>query len=155
MTEALKDFFRHTDSSGYIDASARHCYIQSPARINSADRILSMDKTAADGIRSAEAVIERLKEYRLALYERHREILASNYRLRLQLRRVPGWTSGVTYTVTLRKVFDLPGITEDSIISENYTGKDRHTAIKRYRELLKQYPGIDAEMDIQKKPGAG
>lgn len=151
MTEELKDLFRYADGSGYIDASMRYCYIQSPARITSADKILSLDRTAAEGIRSAEAVIERLREYRLALYERHREILASNYRLRLQLRRIPDWTSGVTYTVTLCKVFDLPGVAEEAIISEKYSGKERHKAINRYRDLLRQYPGIDAEIDIQKK----
>ena len=36
--------------------------------------------------------------------------------------------------------------------TERFEGKDCHAAITRFNELLKQFPGIEAEIDIAKKP---
>lgn len=153
MTEEMKEFFDRADSSGFINPSPYHSYIQSPARIDSATRILENDKKAVEEIKAAEELIQRLKEYRQALFERYQEITASPYHCRLTLEREPARWNGasVDYFIRLEKVYDMPGVAPEGIIIEYYPGKERHKAIKRYKELLKQHPGIDATMDIQKK----
>lgn len=153
MTEEMREFFSHADRSGMIDVSPFHCYIQNPERIVSAELILANDKRAVEEIKAAEKLIQKLKKYRQALFEKYREITASTYHFRLTLIREPARWNGdpVIYSIQLEKVIEMPGAAPVQIIRECYPGKDRYKAIKRYRELLKQHPGIDAEMDIQKK----
>ena len=55
----------------------------------------------------------------------------------------------IEYIITITRTFSDGTKKEDS--REVFPGKERCKAIARYKALLKQYPGIPAEMDIEKR----
>lgn len=114
--------------------------------------ILDADKHAAEKIAELLEMAELLKEYRQSLFERSQLIAGANYRLRLTLKReLHSYESKKYYRVELAKIFDRQDIEPETVLSERYTGAERHKAFKRFEDLRKSHPGIDAEKDIAKK----
>ena len=67
----------------------------------------------------------------------------------LKLERHPHWKGNIEYIVTItRQYSDKTDVQE---LREVYPGKERKKAFDRYNALLKQYPGIHNEMDIEKR----
>lgn len=65
-------------------------------------------------------------------------------------RRVDSWHNKRYYDITVVKIINAPNTCPLVILSEEYKGMERYTAIKRFEELKKQYPNIQTEKDIEK-----
>lgn len=126
-----------------------YIYIQHPRKLNTPEEIAYRDKSAADNIRQLETIIENLKDYRQALAARYGELETMPYTRLLKLERCTHWKGKIEYIVTItRQYSDKTDVQE---LREVFPGKERKKAFERYNSLLKQYPGIHNEMDIEKR----
>ena len=126
-------------------------YFRRADKIESFDRVQQADKDAQDKITSLCVWIELLKEYRQTLYARAQELCAADYSMKLTLRRrFDSWHNKRYYDITVVKIINAPNPRPLVILSEEYKGTERHTALKRFEELKKQYPNIETEKDIEK-----
>lgn len=127
-------------------------YFTRADKIETFDRVQQADKAAQDKITSLCVWIELLKEYRKTLSSRAQELCAAGYTMKLTLRRrVDSWNNKRYYDITVVKIIDAPNARPVAVVSEEYDGKDRHKALKRFEELKKQYPNIETEKNIDKK----
>jgi hypothetical protein len=141
------DLFRHRD-----DAEVRRStYIKKPSAITSAKDLEYYSGRASQAIAEAESLIQTMKEYQQALYERYQEIVSTNFRLHLHLERRVHYNNSKTYYVTIAKRFDGNNVADEEILRETFEGKERHKALKRFEALKKEYPNIENDMDIEKK----
>lgn len=93
-----------------------------------------------------------MKEYRRSLYERAQELYTASYSMKLQLlRTVDYYNNRKIYTVKILQIPDARNARAVELLSETYTGKERHIAIKRFEELKKVHANIEIEIDIEKK----
>lgn len=93
----------------------------------------------------------RIKDVTQTLYARAQELCAANYSMKLTLRRrFDSWHNKRYYDITVVKIINAPNTRPLVILSEEYKGTERHTALKRFEELKKQYPNIETEKDIEK-----
>ena len=124
-------------------------YLVDPAKIAEHKDIIWRDKITAEDITRLENILEALKDYRKDLAKRYGELETMPYKRLLMLDRCVHWKGHKEYIVTITRICeDKTRIQE---LREVYPGKERHKAIARYHELLKQYPGIESEMDIAKQ----
>lgn len=113
-----------------------------------ADRIPWNDGSAARVIGQCQAMIEQLTEYRQALAERYAALATAAYKDRLEIERYPGY-GGIKYYVRIIRTYE-DGTTE-ALLSETYSGAERHKALARFEELKKQRPGIETLKDIARR----
>ena len=131
-------------------------YFRRADKIETFDRVQQADKDAEEKITSLCVWIELLKEYRKTLYARAQELCAADYSMKLTLRRrVDLYSAKKYYEVKVLKILSAPNARPIEILSEDYSGKERHKAIKRFEELKKQYPNIETEKDIAFRQLAG
>ena len=96
-----------------------------------------------------EDILQALRDYRKDLAARYGELETMPYTRVLKLERRPHWKGNIEYIITItRQYSDKTGVRE---LREVYPGKERKKAFDRYNALLKQYPGIHSEMDIEKR----
>lgn len=127
-------------------------YFTRADKIETFEKVQQADKAAQDKITSLRVWIELLKKYRKTLYSRAQELCAATYNMKLTLRRrVDYYSNKKYYEVKVLKTIDAPNARPVAVVSEEYDGKDRHKALKRFEELKKQYPNIETEKDIDKK----
>lgn len=127
-------------------------YFTRADKIETFDKVQQADKAAQDKITSLYVWIDLLKEYRKTLYTRAQEFCAAGYKMKLTLRRrVDSWKNKRYYDITVVKIIDALNARPVAVLSEEYNGKERHKALKRFEELKKQYPNIETEKDIDKK----
>ena len=125
-----------------------HMYpYENEARIS---ELKQYDTWAARDIRSLEETIIKLKEYRKELFEHTQQIQELESRLQLKLKRERRYDNKVHYYVTVKRIYPANERMYNDIINEHYEGADRHVAIKRFEQLKKEYPGIEAIKDIEK-----
>lgn len=126
-----------------------------PNKINTPADMSHYDKIAAEEIEYAEKIIENLKAYRSALFERYQEIITASYKMQLSIKRKNfsrySGRNQIAYIVTIEKIFNRSDINPQAILSETYEGRERFKALKRFDELKKQYAGIEAIKDIEKR----
>lgn len=91
-------------------------------------------------------MIEDMSEYRQALAGRYKQLATMPSR-RLKLERHASYYNKKIYYI--RHFTDYDDGT--SVETETFPGKDRRAALARFAELKKQYPGIVAETDIERK----
>jgi len=108
------------------------------------------DAWAARDIKQLEETIQKLKDYRKQLYEHTQKLQELDSRLQLKIKRERRYNGKVYYYVTIKRIYPANEKMYNDIINEHYEGTDRHAAIKRYEQLKKQYPGIEAVKDIEK-----
>ena len=109
-----------------------------------------MDNWVVRDIQRLEETINTLKEYRKALYEHTQQIQELDNHLQLKLKRERRYDNKAHYYVTVKRIYPANERMYNDIINEHYGGADRHEALKRYEQLKKQYPGIEAIKDIEK-----
>ena len=127
-----------------------YIYWHNPSTLDSTGRIANNDKDAAQHIAELQAIIADLQEYRQALAARYGQLVTMPYRRELLIERHPAWGNhGISYVLTITRI--LEDGTKQEELRESYTGKDRSTALKRFEELKKQNPGIEATKDIEKR----
>lgn len=124
-------------------------YLVDPAKLTTAKDIVWRDKHAAEEIARLEDVLQALRDYRKDLSARYGALETMAYTRVLKLERHPHWKGNIEYIVTItRQYSDKTDVWE---LREVYPGKERKKAFDRYNALLKQYPGIHNEMDIEKR----
>ena len=124
-------------------------YLQDPATLSTADEIAWRDKRTAEEIARLEDILEALRDYRKALAARYGELETMPYTRLLKLERCPHWKGHIEYIVSITRTY--PDKTTVSELREVYPGKERKKAFERTAQLLKQYPGIPYEKDIEKR----
>ena len=124
-------------------------YLQDPATLSTADDIARRDKRTAEEITRLEDILEALRDYRKALATRYGELETMPYTRLLKLERHPHRKGHIEYIVTITRTY--PDKTTVSELREVYPGKERKKAFERTAQLLKQYPGIPYEKDIEKR----
>lgn len=111
-------------------------YFTRADKIETFEKVQQADKAAQDKITSLCVWIELLKEYRKTLYARAQELCAAGYTMKLTLRRrVDSWKNKRYYDITVVKIIDAPNARPVAVLSEEYDGKERHKALKRFEEL--------------------
>ena len=152
---ALDDLFYSADSSGFVNASRHNCYIKHPRKISTLEDAAYYDKIAAEEIEHIKNKIDLLNSYRAELFKRYQEIDTASYKMQLSIKRERfsryGSNDRISYFVTVEKIFNRSDIHPQTIIQEKYPGRERHKALKRFEELKKQYAGIEAVKDVDKK----
>ena len=124
-------------------------YLTDPAKLTTPKDIAWRDKHIAEDITRLESVLEALRDYRKDLAARYGALETMAYTRVLKLERHPHWKGNIEYIVTItRQYSDKTDVRE---LREVYPGKERKKAFDRYNALLKQYPGIHNEMDIEKR----
>lgn len=141
-----KSLFEHGRSEGRVDITA---YLLDPTKCRQND-IAWMDRAAARTIAECQSVMEQLTAYRQALATRYAELETMPYVRVLRLERNPRYDGRKFYDLTITRRFDDGTAVEE--LRENYNGSERRKAFARFEELKKQYPGIRAEQDTERRP---
>lgn len=129
---------------------AHNIHLVSPNQLDTLDRITQHDRWTADYIARLTEELENLKSYRLALADRYNELSTMPYTLRLSCNRRKRYHDNkVYYTVKLTRHYQDG--TENDELTETFPGTERRAALARYAELQKSHPGIDCELDIEKR----
>lgn len=145
---SYKDLFYKYGSPSKEAEIRINTYLLRPDSLVKPHEINSMDKQAASTIEACKATIERLQDYRKAIAERYSQLETMSYSDRLELERYPGH-NGITYYVRIVRTY--ADKTKIETLSENYDGKERHKAIKRFNQIKKERPGIESVMDIERR----
>ena len=124
-------------------------YLTDPAKLTTPKDIAWRDKHIAEDITRLESVLEALRDYRKDLAARYGELETMPYTRLLKLERHPHWKGHIEYIVTITRTY--PDKTVIDELREVYPGKERKKAFERTAELLKQYPGIPYEKDIERR----
>lgn len=124
-------------------------YLTDPAKLATAKDISYRDTRTVEEIAHLEDILQALRDYRKDLSARYGALETMPYTRLLKLERHPHWKGNIEYIVTIaRQYSDKTDVKE---LREVYPGKERKKAFDRYNALLKQYPGIHNEMDIEKR----
>lgn len=151
MNERLEKFFQYTDSTGLANIHAYNAYIKKPDKIKSLSEVQEYDKKAASEIEYLKAKIALMSIYRAELFNRFQEINAANFHLRITIQRQRRYYENkVFYYITMENIPDRADVAPREVLSECYNGKERHTALKRFDELCKQYPHAETIKKIEK-----
>ena len=129
----------------------RRIYLKKPAAVGSIKEIEYYFQRATEAVKEAEKTIALMQEYQQLLYERHREIYSTNYHLHLHIERRLHYDHTKTYHVTIVRRYEGNNVADDEILREDFDGKERHKALKRFEELKKEYPNIECSTDILKR----
>ena len=147
---SFKERLTRYGSPSDIAETRLYIYWNNPSTIDTTDRIAQSDKDAASHIAELQAIIADLQEYRQALAARYGQLETMPYKRELRIERHPAWGShGTSYDLTITRIMEDG--TKQEELREHYAGKDRSTALKRFEELKKQNPGIEATKDIEKR----
>lgn len=143
----LEKYFTYRD-----DAEIRlYAYIKKADTIGDLKSLEFREAQALQAIAECKATIETLEEYRKTLYTRYQEIANATFKLVLRLERHVKWDNSKSYIITLFKRYDGAKIADEEVKRENFPGKERHKALKRFEELKKEYPTTETEIDIEKR----
>ena len=124
-------------------------YLTAPEKLTTPKAIVWRDKHTAEEINRLETVLEALKDYRKDLAARYGELETMPYTRLLKLERHPHWKGHIEYIITITRKFSDK--TEIDELREVYPGKERKKAFDRTAQLLKQFPGIPYEKDIDRR----
>ena len=133
------------------DSAEIRCYVYlvDPAKLTTPKDIVWRDKHTAEEITRLENILEALRDYRKDLAKRYGDLETMPYTRLLKLERHPHWKGHIEYIITITRIF--PDKTQVSELHEVFPGNERKKAFERTAELLKQYPGIPYEKDIEKR----
>lgn len=124
-------------------------YLQRPEALDTFDIIKHYDTQAAQMVAQCKKLIEDMSEYRQALAARYNQLATMPSHRRLKLERYVNYENKKFYYI--RYFTEYADGTRVETETEKFPGKERRAALARFAELKKQYPGIAAEMDIEKK----
>ena len=124
-------------------------YLKRPEAMDTFERIKHYDGEAAHIVAQCKKLIEYMSEYRQDLAARYNQLATMPSRRRLKIERYINYDNKKFYYI--RHFTDYDDGTSVETETETFPGKDRRAALARFAELKKQYPGIVAEMDIEKK----
>ncbi len=126
-----------------------YIYVQQPRTLKTPHDVAYRDGQAALDIKRLEALIDNLRDYRVALAQRYAELETMPYTRVLTLRRDPSYKGRITYWVTITR--QMSDGTETDELREQFPGQDRAKAFARFAALKKQYPGITSVQDTARR----
>lgn len=148
--ETYKELFEFCGSlRETAEARTGYCYLTLPEKIRDINAIAEEDRRAAQAIKDCERLIEQLTDYRRALAVRYGQLETMTYTDNLSLTRYPDYGGGVRYVIEIARTYEDG--TRQKILKETRCGKERREALRRYEELRRARPGIEAVKDIEKR----
>ena len=117
-----------------------------PENSRSFEEVRRQDDKAARLIAECEHLITQLREYRQDLAKRYNNLATMPSKQSIELQRYKAYQGNVTFYI--RHFTTYADGTKCETETESFSGKDRHKAIKRFAELQKQFPGIEAKSNI-------
>lgn len=117
-----------------------------PENSRSFEEVRRQDDKAARLIEECEDMITQLREYRQDLAKRYNDLATMPSKQSIELQRYKSYRGNVTFYI--RHYTTYSDGTKYETETETFSGKDRHIAIKRFAELQKQFPGIEAKSNI-------
>ena len=121
-----------------------HAYPTPPEDLNTLAALKRSDESVAYYINRAEEIIGRLKEVRQQYAERATEIerIESGKGVHnITLERFTEYSGKITFT--LNHTIAYPGCEPvKAVSSEKFDGRNRHKAIREYKELQQEYPAF-------------
>ena len=121
-------------------------WLNVPETCRSFDDVRRQDDKAARLISECEHLITQLREYRQDLAKRYNDLATMPSKQSIELQRYKAYQGNVTFYIRYFTTYADGTKCETGV--EEYSGKDRHIAIKRFAELQKQHPGIEAKSNI-------
>lgn len=115
-----------------------YSYLYRPDIIERQDDIKHYDANAARTIAECEALITQLKDYRQDLAIRYGELEVMSYKHEYKLVRYVSYDNSVSYY--LRDTLVYEDGTRDERAFKKYAGKERHAAIKAFKQLQHDHP---------------
>ncbi len=126
-----------------------YIYVQQPHTLKTPHDVAWRDGQVSVEIKRLEALIDDLRDYRVALAQRYAELETMPYTRVLTLKRDPSYKGRITYWVTItRRMSDGTEIDE---LREQFPGPERAKAFARFATLQKQYPGITSVQDTARR----
>ena len=141
-------FQRYGSPSKYAEIQILYS-LQRPEYLDTFDRIKHYDGQAAHIVAQCKKLIEDMSEYRQDLAARYNQLATMPSRRRLRLERYVNFNNKKFYYIRHFTNYDDGTVVETE--TETFPGKELRAALARFAELKKQYPGIVAEIDIEKK----
>ena len=129
---------------------ARRFHLQDPQKLHSMKDLAYYGTRAAQYIKDLEAMIETMESYQSLVFDRVQEVSTAQYHLEIHLTRERRYDNKVKYYLTLKKVYDVPGIEPETVENTTYPGTERSKAIKDFAAYQKSHPGIVAVKNIEK-----
>lgn len=126
-----------------------YVHVMHPRKLTKPEEIAYRDKIAAEDIAQLQRIIEDLKDYRQALAARYNQLETMPYTRKLKLERHPHWKGHIEYIITITRSYEDKTKVEE--LREAFPGKERKNALARTNDLLRKYPGIPYEVDIEKR----
>lgn len=128
-------------------------YLIAPRAINTIEDCKLQGDRAATAIRQAESMIACLRDYQMSLADRAREIVCAPYHIEIEFRRERSYSDNrVRYIAEIFRVYDVKGISRQSIRREIWPGKERHKAMKAFTEIERAYPGAPITRKLEPSP---
>lgn len=124
-------------------------HLQRPEALDTFDRIKHYDGQAAQLITQCNQLIEAMSEYRQDLAARYNQLATMPSRQRIKLERYVNYNNRKIYYI--RHFTDYEDGTSVETKTETFPGTERRAALARFADLKKNFPGIVAEMDIEKR----
>ena len=130
----------------------RHFYLPDPRSLNTLKECTHQGASAARYAAELKALIETMESYQQLIYERVRELTTAPYHHELTLTRERRTyrDNKVFYYLDVKKVYEVPSISPETVERTTYPGTERHKALADFAAYQKSHPGIIAEMDIAK-----
>ena len=117
-----------------------------PENARSFEEVRRQDDKAARLIEECEDMITQLREYRQDLAKRYNDLATMPSKESIELQRYKSYHGNVEFYI--RHWTTYSDGTKAETETESFSGKERHKAIKRFAELQKQFPGIEAKSNI-------
>lgn len=121
-------------------------WLNVPETCLSFDDVRRQDDKAARLISECEHLITQLREYRQDLAKRYNDLATMPSTKSIELQRYKSYYGNVEFYIRHWTTYSDGTKTETE--TEKFSGKERHLAIKRFKELQKQFPGIEAKSNI-------
>lgn len=148
---SLEDLFTRYGSPSKEGEYNLRGWFQRADTLRTVEDVAANDTRAARLIRECEAAIQTMTEYRQTLAARYAELETMPYTERVEINRKPAaWTGDhVKYYIRIMRRYSDG--TEAEQHYESFPGKQRREALKRFEEIRKQRPGIEAVKDIERR----
>ena len=127
-----------------------HAYPTPPEDLNTLEALKRSDESVTYYINKAEEIIERLKNVRQQYAERAAKIerIESGKGVHnITLERFTEYSGKITFT--LNHTIAYPGSEHvKAVSSKKFDGRNRHKAIREYKELKQEYPAFKFSNNI-------
>ncbi len=143
------DLFQHCGSPRNEAEVRVLYYLYRPESLKTYEEIKLYDGRAAHLIAQCKELIKAMGEYRQDLAARYNQLATMPSRQRIKLERYVKYDNRKFYYI--HHFTDYEDGTSVETKTEFFPGKERRAALARFAELKKNFPGITAEMDIEKR----